>query len=1116
MNEKVAILIPTVGINFERALKPCLQSLIKNTDLTSGNVKIYLIINGMKEKTYADFNFFFNTEIDPLDKNSSVIPFTEDKPLGYVGAINKGLDYVFSKEDKADYVVFLNDDVQILNDKWLDLLLDPFRKNPKMGLVGAKSLPCPVTGEPFPLGFCVMTKREVFEQIGMLDPIWGIGYGDDIDFYHRARKAGFDVYSYIYINRGTFPISHEGESTMHSEELFTIKEWDKHTARNRDLLQKRYGRKTEKVPFEKRMDLREQHDSVFDEVIKRNAYRVTDEDFRGKNIIDVGANNGLFSLWAREKGAEKIISVEPNPATYQILAQNAAGLNITTLERAIGKKDGEHVQVIRRSEFGEIDGRTYVIPSESGTETISLDTLVKMFEDDKPILLKCDCEGGEYDLFYGASQEALNRVQTICMEMHENIYRTEGQTGLIEKLRTFLQENGFDEKFMYDNGDRRVRMFKYERAKIITSEPDITVIISAFNRPELLQDQVTALQNQTLKPKEIIVWLTRLEEYKNDKRVEKHFDIPEGVTLVKAYKDLTLPARFAATQFAKTPYVLLIDDDVFPAEGYLEETLKICKREKAVLSAYGIVYKNKDFNDINSPRYGDNGTPTEEPIEIDVGGHSWFGRKEWFSYFFHEPVASPTDGDDLHFSYILRKYTDVRLMVSAMPKDNPKIWANTKPDAGMGFKALHTRKREDERFWTSPTQKQWTANDNNYLHNNFREFLERRKKVLELYHSKYGWRTLEEGIKKSKNITTLKTTKGLEVSVDIPTKGRYHSTLPMTLLSVMMQTYPVKKIFLVDDTDPDKDGKMYDLRTDPMYQYFFSMIAKKGIEWEVIYGARKGQHYSHQVVLDRSTTPFILRIDDDIFLEPQALENMISKMKDGVGCVGGLVLDPKFSQKVGSEYTNTNKLSDINIRENTQWVKHPEGRTFEVEHLYSSFLYRKTDNIKYCLELSNVAHREETIFSHEYFRNGYKLLVTTDSISWHFRNPKGGIRTQSDPKLWEHDEKIFQRKLQSWSIKPNGKIFQIDSGIGDTICFMKILPQLIEKYGKVMVGTYYGRLFKNYPVEILHPHQVKDILGDKIADTQNIYRYLWQESDKGRKLHIIDAYKELFLEQKID
>jgi len=48
----------------------------------------------------------------------------------------------------------------------------------------------------------------------------------------------------------------------------------------------------------------------------------------------------------------------------------------------------------------------------------------------------------------------------------------------------------------------------------------------------------------------------------------------------------------------------------------------------------------------------------------------------------------------------------------------------------------------------------------------------------------------------------------------------------------------------------------------------------------------------------------------------------------------------------------------------------------------------------------------------------------------------------------------------------------------------------------------------------MHPWQAKDIVGEKIAEVQNIYRYLWQESSKGRKLHLIEAYRELFLEEK--
>jgi len=248
MNEKVTILIPTCGINFTKALKPCIESIIANTDLKSGNIKLLLVLNGVKDERVEKFVSSFAYE-----DFSSGVAF-DNEPLGYVGAINNGLKYIkdIEKETgvKQDYILFLNDDTVIHSPNWIDLLLKPFRDDPQMGIVGAKSLPCPVTGVDFPLGFCEMIRADLLEKFGGLDPIWGIGYGDDTDIAIKAIKLGYHVYSYIngfdkiqHKSVGDFPISHFAESTMHSKVLFSLEDWDAQAAKNRDLLARRYWEK---------------------------------------------------------------------------------------------------------------------------------------------------------------------------------------------------------------------------------------------------------------------------------------------------------------------------------------------------------------------------------------------------------------------------------------------------------------------------------------------------------------------------------------------------------------------------------------------------------------------------------------------------------------------------------------------------------------------------------------------------------------------------------------------------------------------------------------------------------------------------------------------------------
>ncbi|KPL00440.1 MAG: hypothetical protein AMJ91_04795 [candidate division Zixibacteria bacterium SM23_73_3] len=57
-------------------------------------------------------------------------------------------------------------------------------------------------------GSCLLTKREVFERIGLLDEIFFM-YVEDVDFCYRAKKAGFSVYYFPNVEI----VHHIGKST---------------------------------------------------------------------------------------------------------------------------------------------------------------------------------------------------------------------------------------------------------------------------------------------------------------------------------------------------------------------------------------------------------------------------------------------------------------------------------------------------------------------------------------------------------------------------------------------------------------------------------------------------------------------------------------------------------------------------------------------------------------------------------------------------------------------------------------------------------------------------------------------------------------------------------------
>ena len=260
-----------------------------------------------------------------------------------------------------------------------------------------------------------------------------------------------------------------------------------------------------------------------------------------------------------------------------------------------------------------------------------------------------------------------------------------------------------------------------------------------------------------------------------------------------------------------------------------------------------------------------------------------------------------------------------------------------------------------------------------------------------------------------------------KILCSISTRGRYDTTLPMAIQSVITQTLKPNKLVIFDDNDEPKDT-----REIQHYEYLFRMLDEKGIEWQVIFGQKKGQHFNHQMA-NTMGYEWVWRLDDDTVAEPNVLENLYKHTGDDIGAVGGSVLTPPFIRGL----TSTGKIDDIE-EQSIQWDHIKELK--EVDHLHCSFLYRAGIH-DYNLGLSQVAHREETLFTFGLKQKGYKILVVPDTITWHLKNRKGGIRT-FQKEMFEHDEYIFRNYLKY----RDKTIVVLNCGMGDHLVFAKVLP----------------------------------------------------------------------------
>lgn len=346
----------------------------------------------------------------------------------------------------------------------------------------------------------------------------------------------------------------------------------------------------------------------------------------------------------------------------------------------------------------------------------------------------------------------------------------------------------------------------------------------------------------------------------------------------------------------------------------------------------------------------------------------------------------------------------------------------------------------------------------------------------------------------------------MNVTATISTKNRYFTTLPLCLTSLANQTMVPDELIIFDD------GEHKDLRGEPLYQSIFSHLSKRGVDWKVEFGTGEGQVKNHQKAIEIAKYDLIFRLDDDNILEANVLETLYNELGKQSAAIGGLVLDPK-----GNLHPNrlaSSKIEDVFFGLNEQWFPHEKQNIKSVDHLYSTFLYRKAAAKNgYNMNLSMVGHREETMFTYEMKRAGWNLQVTPHAVTWHYHSPTGGIRDNTRVEMWDHDEAIFLEKMKVWGISAN-TYFPIimNNGLGDHFAFKTIMPEILAKHGnqKILLAVCYPELFNEYTVnkniKILSIAEASLCFGDKVGN-YDVYKWMFENKWNG---HLIDAFKKIY------
>ena len=445
---KYSIVIPTYN-HCDDLLRPCLESIFKHTDMSE--VELIVSANGCTDNTRWYLESLKN-QFDRIGFKDYLKILWSDSPLGYPVANNVAIRYA-----TADKIVLMNNDCILLDQErntWLKMLESSF-EDEKCGISCVLKSHSDITQREFAVFFCVMVDRKVFETVGLLNPEFGVGGCEDIEFCLEAEMAGFKVTQCQdrawngQTNTGAFPIYHRGEGTVHDSSL--VGDWKSAFFQNQLKLAEKHNPEWAKNALRQANEDQikaslawmcengAEAKELFDEVVVGNVYFASEETMKDREVIDIGANMGTFSVLAASLGAKKVLAIEPVSTTFDVLIKNVwkSGSEVIKPQKAVvSDKAGEMVKIGLHQKTGH--NSLYNAQDEfEEVYSVTLNSLLSMVEGSN-VFLKMDCEGAEYDILLNASEDDMARITTIALEVHGDLHpKYRGIEVIEKKLESF-------------------------------------------------------------------------------------------------------------------------------------------------------------------------------------------------------------------------------------------------------------------------------------------------------------------------------------------------------------------------------------------------------------------------------------------------------------------------------------------------------------------------------------------------------------------------------------------------------------------------------------------------------------------------------------------------------
>ncbi len=256
----VSVVIP--NMNHKEDLAACIDSITAKSDYR--NLEFIIIENN---STDADIREYYDKLSKRQDFSFKIVDYTAENPestgkFNYAALINYGV-----KKSKGEYLLLLNNDTQMINQDSISLMLGHIRRG-DVGAVGARLYYANNTIQHAGLilglggvcnsqflmsgreqvgyfyrstcvqdvsavtGACLLTSRELFDEVGGMDEKLSVAY-NDVDYCLKLRKLKklvvYDAFSEWYhlesLSRGYDFQDKEKQKRLDSESAYFTEKW---------------------------------------------------------------------------------------------------------------------------------------------------------------------------------------------------------------------------------------------------------------------------------------------------------------------------------------------------------------------------------------------------------------------------------------------------------------------------------------------------------------------------------------------------------------------------------------------------------------------------------------------------------------------------------------------------------------------------------------------------------------------------------------------------------------------------------------------------------------------------------------------------------------------------